>query len=92
MSDDSEEYGGRLIIRNLKMEDNGDYECYLPSGQASDKVRLTVLNEQPNLSKRLHFDRDVDENVELTCQLSDHTDSKNLRWRKLDGVNIFLDF
>ena len=88
MSDDSEEYGGKLIIRNLKMEDMGEYECYLPNGQVSDKVRLTVLNEEPNLSKRVHFDRDIDENVELTCQLSDHKENSKLNWRKINGVKI----
>lgn len=85
MSDDSEEYGGKLIIRNLKIEDMGEYECYLPNGQVSDKVRLTVLNEEPNLSKRVHFDRDIDENVELTCQLSDHKENSKLKWRKING-------
>jgi hypothetical protein len=89
MSDDSEEYGGKLIIRNLKMEDNGEYECYLPSGQASDKVRLTVLSEQSNENTKVEFNREVDENVELTCHLSDHRQSKSLKWRKVDGVNNF---
>ena len=86
MSDDSEEYGGKLIIRNLKKEDNGEYECYLPSGQASDRVRLTVISgEQPAASEQIQFDREIDENVELTCQLSNHND-KELKWRKLNGV------
>ena len=90
MSDDSEEYGGKLIIRNLKMEDNGEYECYLPSGQASDRVRLTVLNEQSSANTKVEFNRDVDENVELTCHLSEHRDNKNLKWRKLDGVKKYF--
>ena len=85
MSDDSEEYGGKLIIRNLKMEDSGEYECYLSSGQASDKVQLTVINEKQHSNEQLQFVREIDENVELTCQLSNH-DDKDLKWRKLNGV------
>ena len=90
MSDDSEEYGGKLIIRNLKMEDNGEYECYLPSGQASDKVRLTVLSDQLHTHPNVEFNREVDENVELTCHLSEIRENKNLKWRKIDGVSNFF--
>ena len=88
MSDESEEYGGRLIIKELKKEDAGEYECYLSSGQTS-RVRLMVNIDENQKASSHHqtnsneVNKEVDGNVELTCQISD---KDNLRWRKLNGV------
>jgi hypothetical protein len=87
MSDDSEEYGGRLLIYNVKTEDSGDYECYLQNSHKSSRVRLQVegLTHQ-NLIKESHIEREVDSNVELKCEVTNNMDRGYLRWRKLSGV------
>jgi 3-keto-L-gulonate-6-phosphate decarboxylase len=84
MSDESEEYGGRLIIKDLKKEDAGDYECFLASGQTS-RVRLMVNIDENHKQVNSHeVNKEIDANVELICQIND---KDNLRWRKLNGVN-----
>lgn len=87
MSDDSEEYGGRLLIYNVKVEDSGDYECYLQNSHKSSRVRLQVEALTPkNLIRESHIEREVDSNVELKCEVTNNMDRGYLRWRKLNGV------
>jgi hypothetical protein len=41
LSDYAREHLGKLYIYYLKVEDSGQYECYLPDGRTA-RVRLTV--------------------------------------------------
>jgi len=87
MSDDSEEYGGRLLIYNVKVEDSGDYECFLQNSHKSSRVRLQVEGfARTNHIKESHIEREVDSNVELKCDVTNNMDRGYLRWRKLNGV------
>ena len=43
MSPRAREYNGKLRISNLKIEDSGEYECYLPNGESTQMI-LTVTN------------------------------------------------
>jgi hypothetical protein len=87
MSDDSEEYGGKLLIYNVKVEDGGDYECYLQNSHKSSRVKLQVEGPaHQNLIRESHVEREVDSNVELKCEVANNMDRSYLRWRKLNGV------
>lgn len=96
MSDDSEEFGGKLILSNVKLEDSGVYECYLASGE-TDRVKLNVYesahSEENNDSSerdqfKAYIEKAKDENVEINCNLGNNQD---IDWKKINGVcSIFL--
>ncbi len=40
---------GKLMLKNLNKQDNGEYECMLPNGE-SELVKLTIFGKENDLN------------------------------------------
>ncbi|CAF0871328.1 unnamed protein product [Brachionus calyciflorus] len=90
LSENAYSYHERLIIQNLRDEDFGAYECYLPDGRTEtiqlNKKHLSEFEVDPSIQN----DTPIEEvNVEqgqdayLTCTLNVE-DPSDLDWKRLD--------
>lgn len=82
MSDESTETNGNLIINELTLEDDGEYECFVREQNSKNRVRLTVVPGRSS-NFRQSVEKQAGESVELYCEF---TNERDLRWRKLEGV------
>jgi hypothetical protein len=83
LSDNSEEFDGKLLLNSVTKEDDGEYECYVATSGASRRIKLTVFvsdNKKENV-----IVKEVGGSVELYCGF---TNQPKLKWRKVDGVKI----
>ena len=54
MSDYTRLYQGKLYLYYLKLEDSGEYECYLPDGRTSI-IKLEVKGEENEKSAQINW-------------------------------------
>ena len=54
MSDYTRFYQGKLYLYYLKLEDSGEYECYLPDGRTSI-VKLEVKGEESEKISQINW-------------------------------------
>lgn len=102
MSYDNQRAANRLILYNLKEQDQGDYECQTVTGvilrfriyigdQPEAETPETNTDPDSGVDVRV-LSADIDSKIELVCGQSTQYDGY-IEWRRLDdGVKFFSSF
>jgi hypothetical protein len=100
MSYDNQRAANRLILYNLKEQDQGDYECQTVTGVIlrfriymgdQPETETPETNTEPDSGVDVRvLSADIDSKIELVCGQSTQYDGY-IEWRRLDdGVKFIL--